>query len=103
MDDVRIFTGTLIADLVLPGARTLKERRAPLQALIRKLRNHDLAVAQVGPAELTQRAFVAVSAVSGSAALLDDLLAEAERLFFASDFEVGELRRLGGVESFPSG
>lgn len=103
MDDVRIFTGTLIADLVLPGARTLKERRAPLQALIRKLRNHDLAVAQVGPAELTQRAFVAVSAVSGSAALLDDLLAEAERLLFASDFEVGELRRLGGVESFPSG
>ena len=79
MDDVRIFTGTLIADLVLPGARTLKERGAPLQALIRKLRNHALAVAQVGPAELTQRAFVAVSAVSGSAALLDDLLDGPER------------------------
>ena len=48
MDDVRVYTGTLVADLVLSYARSIKERRKPLQALIQRLRNHDFAVAQVG-------------------------------------------------------
>ena len=103
MDDVRTFTGTLIADLVLPHARSLKERRGPQRALVQRLRNHDFAVAQVGPADLHQRLFLAISVVSGSESLLEELLAETERLIFASDFEVGELRRLIGVDSFHSG
>ena len=103
MDDVRIFTGTLIADLVLPGAQSLKERRGPLRALIQKLRNQHLAVAQVGPPDLIQRAFLVIGAVSGTAAVVDDMLDGAERQLFASDFEVGDLRRRVEVESFPSG
>ena len=55
MDDVRIYSGTLTADLVMTSARTLKDRRGPLRALIQKLKNQDLAVAQVGPADLIQR------------------------------------------------
>ncbi len=103
MDDVRTFTGTLIADLVLPHARSLKDRRGPQRALVQKLKNNDFAVAQGGPAELVQRLFLAVTAVSGSESLLEELLDGAERLLFASDFEVGELRRLIDVDSFHSG
>lgn len=103
MDDVRTYTGTLIADLVLPHARSLKERRGPQRALMQKLKNNDFAVAQIGPAELVQRFFLAVAVVSSRESLVDDLLDGAERLIFASDFEVGELRRRIDVESFHSG
>ena len=102
MDDVRIYTGTLVADLVLPGSRSLKEMRAPLRALVQKLRNGDFAVARVGPAELAQRAFVAVAAVSGEPDLADARLDEAERLLYDSPFEVADLRRGMSVETFSS-
>ncbi len=103
MDDVRTYTGTLVADLVLPGARSLKDRRAPLRSLVQRLRDRDLAAAQVGPPDLQQRAFIAVAAVSGSAAGVDELLDAAERILFASDFEVGAVTRDVRVETFASG
>jgi uncharacterized protein YlxP (DUF503 family) len=103
MDDVRTFTGTLTADLVMTAARTLKDRRGPLRALVQKLKNQDLAVAQVGPADLSQRCFLAVGAVSGEEAQVSGLLDAAERILFASDFEIGELRRNIQVDSFHSG
>ena len=102
MDDVRIYTGTLVADLVLGEARSLKERRGPQRALTQRLKNLDFAVAQVGPADLTQRLFLAVTAVSGEESELADRLDGAERVLFASDFEVADLRRLISVETFPS-
>ena len=102
MDDVRIYTGTLVADLIMSSARTLKDRRAPLRSLVQKLRNQDLAVAQVGPADLVQRAFLAVTAVSGNESLLQSCLDGAERIIFASDFEVADLQRLDYGETFPS-
>jgi uncharacterized protein YlxP (DUF503 family) len=103
LDDVRTYTGTLIADLVLPEARNLKEKRGPLRALKQRLRNHDFAVAQVGPADLVQRAFLAIAAVSGSPGALDELMDKAERMLFASGFEVADLRRLNDGETFHSG
>ena len=103
MDDVRVYTGTLIADLVLQEARNLKDRRRPLRSLTQRLRNHDFAVAQVGPADLIQRVFLAVSVVSGCETQVTEMLDEAERFFFASDFEVGDLRRQIQSETFHSG
>jgi uncharacterized protein YlxP (DUF503 family) len=103
LDDVRTYTGTLTADLVLPGARNLKERRGPLRALQQRLRNQDFAVAQVGPADLVQRAFLAVTVVSRTAGKADELLDKAERILFASDFEVADLRRHVHCETFNSG
>jgi uncharacterized protein YlxP (DUF503 family) len=103
MDDVRVYTGTLIADLVLKEARSLKDRRRPLRALAQRLRNHDFAVAQVGPADLKQRIFFAVSVVSGRESKVDEMLDEAERILFAGEFEVGELRRRIQSETFHSG
>ncbi len=93
VDDVRVYTGTLVADLILAHTRSIKERRKPLQALLQRLRNHDFAVAQVGPSDLIQRVFVAVTAVSGSESRLNDLLDTAERMLFASEFEVADIRR----------
>lgn len=103
MDDVRVYTGSLVADLVLPGSRSLKDLRAPLRALVQRLRNQDFAVARVGPADLAQRAFLAVGAVSGEPELAEARLDEAERLLYDSPFEIADLRRGVTVETFPSG
>lgn len=103
MDDVRTFTGTLTADLILTAARNLKDRRGPLRALMQKLKNQDLAAAQVGPPDLIQRCFVSVCAVSSEETLVNGQLDAAERILFASDFEVGDLRRNIQVDSFHSG
>ncbi|MFT5233099.1 MAG: hypothetical protein ACI9UK_000916 [Candidatus Krumholzibacteriia bacterium] len=102
LDDVRVFTGTLIADLVLPYAHSLKERRGPLRALVQKLKNQDLAVAQVGPADLHQRVFLAISAISSSESQLEKLLDMAERLLLSREFEVANVLRDINVESFRS-
>jgi len=103
MDDVRVYTGTLIADLILQQARSLKDRRRPLRAMVQRLRNHDFAVAQVGPADLIQRVFLAISVVSGSESQATAMMDEAERILFASEFEVGDLRREIQSETFHSG
>jgi uncharacterized protein YlxP (DUF503 family) len=102
MDDVRMHAGTLLADLVLPHAQSIKERRQALRALVQRLHNRRLAVAQVGPSDLWQRAFLLVGAVAGDAAGLDQQLDAAERVIFASDFDVAELRRDVRQDSFPS-
>lgn len=98
-----MYTGSLVADLVLTGARSLKDLRAPLRALAQRLRNHGFAVARVGPADLTQRAFLAVGAVSGEPELAEARLDEAERLLYDSPFEIADLRRGVTVETFRSG
>ena len=102
LDDVRIYTGTLVADLILGSARSLKERRAPLRSLVQKLHNRNLGVAQVGPADLHQRVFLAITTVGSTETQVEEQLAGAERVLFASEFEVGELRRDINVDSFAS-
>lgn len=102
MDAVRVHSGTLIADLVLPAARSLKDRRGPQRSLMQRLRNADYAVAQVGPPDLVQRWFLAVTAVSGEPSQLDELLDSAERIIFATEFEVADLRRIGASDTFPA-
>lgn len=102
MDDIRLHTGHLFADLLLPHARQLKDRRQALRSLIQRLHNQRLAVAQVGPPDLQQRAFLLVGAVAGGRAVLDDLLDAAERIIFASEFEVADLRREVRQDSFAS-
>lgn len=92
MDDVRVHTTTLIADLRLPLASGLKERRKELHGLLERLRSEGFAVARVGPADLHQRVFLAIADVSGTPSRLAERLEEAERMLFASDFEVASLQ-----------
>ena len=89
MEDIRAYTGTLVLDLSLPHAASLKDRRKHLRSLIDRLLQKDFAVAQIGPADLRQRAFVAVTAVAGGASRLDERLDEVERFVFQSEFDVG--------------
>jgi len=103
MDDVRVYTGTLIADLVLAGAQSLKDRRAVQRALVQRLKNQDFSVAQVGPPDLVQRVWLAIAAVSGNESLVEELLDGAERILFSTEFEVGDLKRDIRVETFYSG
>jgi len=103
LDDVRVYTGTLIADLVLNGARSLKDRRAVQRALVQRLKNQDFSVAQVGPADLVQRVWLAVAVVSGQETLVEELLDGAERMIFSSEFDVADVRRDVDVETFYSG
>lgn len=93
MDDVRVHTATLIADLRLSLAGSLKERRKELHGLVERLKRDGFAVARVGPPDLHQRVFLAVTDVSGSPARLAERLDEAERMLFASEFEVASLQR----------
>ncbi len=102
MDDVRLHSGTLLADLRLRDAVSMKHRRQALRSLVQRLHNQRLAVAQVGPADLQQRAFLLVGAVAGSAGRLDEQLDAAERTLFAGEFEVADLRRDVRQDSFPS-
>lgn len=102
MDDVRAHTGTLVLDLVLQHADSLKDKRQALRPLLQRLRNQDFAIAQIGPPDLTQRAFLAISDVSGSVARLEERLNEAERIVYASDFEVASLHREVTSYSAPS-
>jgi hypothetical protein len=44
-----------------------------------------------------------VAVVSGSAGGADELLDKAERIIFASEFEVGDLRRQSFTDTFHSG
>lgn len=103
MDDVRTYTGTLVVDLVLRGARSLKDRRAPLRALVQRLRNQGFAASQVGPAGLHQRVFLGVAVIAGNEGGAEERLAAAERILYASEFEVGLLARDVRVETFASG
>jgi uncharacterized protein YlxP (DUF503 family) len=102
MDDVRLHSGTLVADLHLRDAISMKHRRQALRSLVQRLQNQRLAVAQVGPADLQQRAFLLVGAVAGTPAGLDGQLAAAERILFAGEFEVAEIRRDVRQDSFRS-
>jgi uncharacterized protein YlxP (DUF503 family) len=102
MDDVRLHAGTLMAELVLPHAQSLKERRQALRSVVQRLHNRRLAVAQVGPTDLKQQAFLLIGAVASSAAGLDQQLDEAERVIFASAFDVAELRRNVRQDGFRS-
>ena len=99
MEDIRVFTGTLVLDLLLPHATGLKDRRKLLRSLVDRLLQQDFAVAQVGPANLKQRAFLAVTAVSGAPTQLDERLDLAERAVFRSEFEVRVQRRETGTWS----
>jgi uncharacterized protein YlxP (DUF503 family) len=63
---VRYHIGILRAELYFRGARTLKDRRGHLISLKDRLRNTGFAVAQVGPADLVQQAWIAAVFISGS-------------------------------------
>jgi uncharacterized protein YlxP (DUF503 family) len=78
---VRIFTGSLTADLLLGDVHSLKEKRAVVKPIVAELRRRfAVAAAEVGDADLHRRAQVGVATVAGQAAQVTDVLDACERL-----------------------
>ena len=76
-----MFTGSLIADLLLGDVHSLKEKRAVMKPIVAELRRRfAVAAAEVGDPDLHRRAQVGVATVAGQPAQVTDVLDACERL-----------------------
>lgn len=72
--------GLLVLELVIPDARSLKDKRQVLRSLKDRLRAHfNVAVAELDHTDLWQRATVGVVSISDSRDYLDGLMRNVER------------------------
>lgn len=77
--------GVLTIEIQIPWAHSLKDKRAVLLKIRDRLRSRfNVAVAELDPTDLWQRATIGVAAISSSRQILDQVLrrvlAEAERV-----------------------
>lgn len=76
-----MFTGSLVADLLLGDVHSLKEKRAVVRPVVAELRRrYAVAAAEVGDADLHRRVQVGVAAVAADAAYVTEVLDACERL-----------------------
>ena len=76
-----MFTGSLVADLLLGDVHSLKEKRSVVRPVVAELRRkYAVAAAEVGDAGLHRRTQVGVAAVAADAAHVNELLDACERL-----------------------
>ena len=76
-----MFTGSLVADLLLGDVHSLKEKRAVVRPVVAELRRrYAVAAAEVGDADQHRRAQVGVAAVAAEAGHVTEVLDACERL-----------------------
>jgi uncharacterized protein len=76
-----LFTGSLVADLLLGDVHSLKEKRSVVRPVVAELRRrYAVAAAEVGDTDLHRRTQVGVAAVAADAAHVNELLDACERL-----------------------
>ena len=76
-----MFTGSLVADLLLGDVHSLKEKRAVVRPVVAELRRrYAVAAAEVGDAGLHRRVQVGVAAVAADAGHVTEVLDACERL-----------------------
>jgi hypothetical protein len=76
-----LFTGSLVADLLLGDVRSLKEKRSVVRPVVAELRRrYAVAAAEVGDAGLHRRVQVGVAAVAADAVHVTEVLDACERL-----------------------
>ena len=81
---MRTHVATLEVELHLPQARSLKAKRAVVRPLVEGLRNRfGVAAAEVDYQDLWQRAGVAMAAVAGTAAHVEEVLDACERFVWS--------------------
>ncbi|GAB3542782.1 uncharacterized protein YlxP (DUF503 family) [Actinopolyspora lacussalsi] len=75
-----MYVGALELDVLLGDVQSLKQKRAVVRPLVSELRRRfDVAVAEVGGNDLYRRAVIGVSAVSGEAGQVREVLEACER------------------------
>ncbi len=73
--------GVVVCELHLPGARSLKDKRRVVKALIERIhRRYRVSIAETGYHDLHQRAQFAVAVVSNGEAELENLLESLRRM-----------------------
>ncbi|MFL6130911.1 MAG: DUF503 domain-containing protein [Mycobacteriales bacterium] len=76
-----MFTGSLVADLLLGDVRSLKQKRSVVRPVVAELRRrYAVAAAEVGDADLHRRVQVGVAAVAADAEHVTEVLDACERL-----------------------
>jgi uncharacterized protein YlxP (DUF503 family) len=76
-----VFTGSLVADLLLGDVHSLKEKRSVVRPVVAELRRrYAVAAAEVGDADLHRRVQVGVATVAADAAHVTEVLDACERL-----------------------
>lgn len=100
---IKYFTGTIRAEFFFRGCRTLKDRRGYLRSLKDRLSNLGFSVAQIGPANLIQRAWLTAVFISGTEAKVRRSLDRAEKLMYNPCWELVMLKMdiLGNNEILP--
>jgi uncharacterized protein YlxP (DUF503 family) len=79
--DARVFTGTVVFDVLLPGdSRSLKSKRAYVRPIVAALRRLDVSAAEVGSTDLHGRAEIGAAVVSGEASHVGEVLEACERV-----------------------
>jgi uncharacterized protein YlxP (DUF503 family) len=97
------YLGIIRAELFFRGCRTLKDRRGHLRSLKDRLSNMGFSVAQVGPANLIQRAWLSAVFISGTEAVVRRSLEKAEKVMYNPEWELVALDMdiLGDNEVLP--
>lgn len=80
--------GIIKVELFFRGCRTLKDRRGFLRSLKDRLSNMGFSVAQVGPPDIIQRAWIAAVCVSGDETGVTQMLTRAEKLMYNPEWEL---------------
>ncbi|HYT10849.1 MAG TPA: DUF503 domain-containing protein [Mycobacteriales bacterium] len=90
-----MFTGSLVADLLLGDVHSLKQKRAAVRPVVAELRRrYAVAAAEVGHADLHRRAQVGVATVAADAAHVTEVLDACERLIAGRpELELLSIRR----------
>jgi len=90
-----VFTGSLVADLLLGDVHSLKQKRAAVRPVVAELRRrYAVAAAEVGHADLHRRAQVGVATVAADAAHVTEVLDACERLIAGRpELELLSIRR----------
>ena len=87
-DRINTVIGLIRAELFFRGCRTLKDRRGFLRSLKDRLSNLGFSVAQIGPPDIIQRAWIAAVCVSGNETGASRMLNRAEKLMYNPEWEL---------------
>jgi len=89
-----MYAGLLECDLLLGDVHSLKGKRAVVRPILARLRRMELAVSEVGDADLHRRARIGIAVVSGDPTMVGRVLDEVERVMAAEvEVELLEVRR----------